>query len=207
MRLLRAYAATAQLAATEEMQYRTKAFLLLLGFLIEPIVYLAVWRTVAEAQGGVLGGFTISTLTSYYIVWTLVRAMNLALTPYVWDWRIQRGRLNDFVLQPMHPFHRDMAWFIGTKPIWIMLWIPVAAVLWLTFRPAFSPTPFQVIAFAVVIWSAFALRQCILYLLGLVSFWTTKASSIFEIMIAAELLLSGHLPTVRGSRGRSDGIR
>ena len=176
-----------------EMQYRTAAFLLLVGFLFELIVYLVVWRSVAESQGGAIGGYTAEAFTAYYIVWTLVRAMNLALTPYVWDWRIQRGRLSEFLVQPAHPFHRDLGWFAGTKFLWILLWIPVAIVLTLTFKPDLSPTLFQVASFAVVIWTGFVVRFIVLYLMGMVTFWTTRASALFEIIIAAELLLSGRL--------------
>jgi ABC-2 type transport system permease protein len=52
--------------------------------LIEPFVYLVVWRTVAESAGDV-GGYDVAAFTSYFIVWTLVRNMNLAQSPYGWD--------------------------------------------------------------------------------------------------------------------------
>ena len=92
IRVARYYGAQMRHSLVGELQYRTAAFLLLVGFLFEPIVYLVVWRSVAESQGGAVGGYTAAAFTAYFIVWTLVRAMNLALTPYVWDWRIQRGR-------------------------------------------------------------------------------------------------------------------
>jgi len=193
IRVARYYGAQMRHSLIGELQYRTAAFLLLVGFLFEPIVYLVVWRSVAESQGGAVGGYTAAAFTAYFIVWTLVRAMNLALTPYVWDWRIQRGRLSEFLVQPAHPFNRDLGWFAGTKFLWIVLWIPVAAVLTLTFRPELSPTLFQVFSFAVVIWSGFVVRFLILYVMGMITFWTTRASAIFEIVIAAELLLSGRL--------------
>lgn len=193
IRTARYYGAQIRHSLIAEMQYRTAAFLLLIGFLFEPIVYLVVWRSIAESQGGAIGGYTATAFTAYYIVWTLVRAMNLALTPYVWDWRIQRGRLSEFLIQPAHPFHRDLAWFAGTKFVWIVLWIPVAVVLTLTFKPELSPTAFQIVSFAVVIWSGFVVRFLVLYLVGMITFWTTRASALFEIIIAAELLLSGRL--------------
>jgi len=52
--------------------------------LIEPFVYLVVWRTVAESAGDV-GGYDVAAFTSYFIVWTLVRNVNLAQSPYGWD--------------------------------------------------------------------------------------------------------------------------
>lgn len=193
MALGRYYVAEMRNAILHELQYRTAAFLLLVGFLIEPIVYLVVWRTVAEAQGGAIGGYTADGFTAYYIVWTLVRAMNLALTPYAWEWRIRGGRLNDLLLKPIHPFHRDFAFFAGSKFVWIAMWIPIAAVLYFTFRPDVTPTLFQWITFGVAIWGGFAVRHMILFVIGMLNFWTTRASAFFETVIAAELLLSGRL--------------
>lgn len=191
--LLRYYRAGSRIGVLRDLQYRGSTFLYLVGFLVEPTVYLTVWTTVAEAQGGSVGTYSTGQLAAYYIVWTLVRVMNLAYTPYGWEWRIRGGRLNEFLSQPIHPFHRDFSFFIGSKVIWLLLWLPVAGVLSWTFKPDLSPTLTQIAGFAVAIWGGFAVRFVLLYLMGLVSFWTTRASALFEIIMAGELLLSGRL--------------
>ena len=191
-RLLATYAAEAKVGVQNQFQYRVSVFFQLLGFLIEPIVYLVVWRTVV-AQSGPVGGYDIADFTAYYIVWTLVRNMNLALTPYVWEWWIQRGRVSDALLKPVHIYHRELASFAGFKIVWILAWIPVAGALAFAFNLSLSPTWFEVGAFLIAIWGGFVLRHSIQFLIGLVTFWTTRASALFEIVIAAELLLSGRL--------------
>ena len=191
--LARYYVAEMRMGASRELQYRASAYFLLIGFLVDPVVYLVVWTTVAEAQGGSVAGYTSDAFAAYFIVWTLVRAMNLALTPYVWDWRVQRGRLSDFLLRPIHPIHRDIAWFAGSKLVWIVMWLPIAFVLFLTFRPSVSPSAWQVVGFSIAIWGGFVVRFLVLYVLGLLSFWTTRASAVFEIVVAGELVLSGRL--------------
>lgn len=83
----------------------------LIGMVAEPIIYLVVWSTVARDQGGSVGGYTPRTLAAYYIVWTLVRNMNIVFTPYGWEWRIRRGVLSANLLRPVHPLHFDIAYF------------------------------------------------------------------------------------------------
>jgi len=192
IRLLAVYAAEAKIGVQDQFQYRIAVFFNILGFLIEPIVYLVVWRTVAE-QAGPIGGYDADDFTAYYIVWTLVRNMNLALTPYVWEWWIRHGRVSDALLKPVNLYHRQLAVFGGFKVVWILVWIPIAAVLILIFRPTISPTPFEILTFFVAIWLGYIIRFSVLWLMGLVSFWTTRASALFEIIVAAELLLSGRL--------------
>jgi ABC-2 type transport system permease protein len=51
----------------------------------------------------------------------------------------------------------------------------------------------EVMVFLVAIWGAYLIRTMALWLLGMVTFWTTRASAIFETYMMAELLLSGRL--------------
>ena len=120
-------------------------------------------------------------------------AMNISLTPYVWDGRIQRGRINDHLTMPLHLFHRDLASFAGWKPMWIAWWIPLAAMLVAVFQPRFGRHRGRWWRSWSPSWTAFVLRFIILWVLGLISFWTTRASALFEIVMTAEILLSGRL--------------
>ena len=62
--------------------------------------------------------------------------MNIVFTPYGWEWRIREGELSAALLRPLHPLHDDIAGFAGWKVVTIVLWLPIAAVLWLAFDPS-----------------------------------------------------------------------
>ena len=66
----------------------------MLGMVAEPVIYLVVWSTIAESAGGAVNGLTPGDFAAYYIVWTLVRNMNIVFTPYGWEWRIREGELS-----------------------------------------------------------------------------------------------------------------
>ena len=176
-----------------QFQYRAATYFWMIGMLAEPIVYLVVWTTIAEQQGGSVQGITTGEFAAYYIVWTLVRNMNIVFTPFGWEWRIRQGELSAALLRPMHPLHDDLAGFGGMKPVVILLWLPVAAVLWLAFDPVLDPTLLECVVFFFAIWGAYLIRTMFMSMLGMVTFWTTRVSAIFELFIAAELLLSGRL--------------
>jgi ABC-2 type transport system permease protein len=187
------YLTVARTAVMQQFQYRTANYFYMIGMVAEPVIYLVVWSTVAAAQGGEVGGYTPGAFAAYYIVWTLVRNMNIVFTPYGWEWRIKDGTLSGELLRPIHPIHTDIAFFGGWKLVVIVLWLPLAAVLALIFRPELSPTWLEVAVFAVAIWGAFLIRTMFLWALGMVSFWTTRVSALFELYFALELLLSGRL--------------
>jgi ABC-2 type transport system permease protein len=176
-----------------EFQYRAATYFWMIGMLAEPIVYLVVWTTIADQHGGSVQGITTGEFAAYYIVWTLVRNMNIVFTPYGWEWRIRQGELSAALLRPIHPLHDDLAGFAGMKPVVILLWLPVAAVLWIAFDPVLDPTLLECVVFFFAIWGAYLIRTMFMSMLGMVTFWTTRVSAIFELFIAAELLLSGRL--------------
>jgi ABC-2 type transport system permease protein len=190
---LRLYATLGRQAISTNFQYRLNNFLYLLGMIAEPVVYLVVWSSIARRQGGSIEGYTPGTFAAYYIVWTLVRNMNITFTPFGWEERIREGQLSGQLLRPMHPIHYDSGWFAGWKVVSILLWLPIAGALTLVFDPAIDPTWQQVAVFAVAIWGAFLLRTVLLWMLGLITFWTTRVTAMFEAFFAAELLMSGRL--------------
>lgn len=174
-------------------QYRVANYLYLVGAIAEPVIYLVVWSTVAVQQGGSVGGFTAGGFAAYFIVWTLVRNMNIALTPWAWEERVRGGELSAMLLRPLHPFHYDLGFLAGWKVVVILMWLPIATILSLLFHPEFDFGPIEVAAFAVSIWGAYVLRSLFLWLLGLVTFWTTRVGPFFQIFFTLELLLSGRL--------------
>ena len=176
-----------------QFQYRVAQYLYMIGMLAEPIVYLVVWTTIAEQQGGSVQGITTGQFAAYYIVWTLVRNMNIVFTPYGWEGRIREGELSAALLRPIHPLHDDLAAFAGWKPVVIVFWLPIAAVLWLIFEPVIDPTLLEVAVFFFAIWGAYLIRTMFMSMLGMITFWTTRVSAVFELFIAFELLLSGRL--------------
>jgi len=182
-----------RVAILNNIQYRVANYFYMIGMIAEPVIYLVVWSTIARQQGGAVGGLTSGQLAAYYIVWTLVRQMNIVFTVYGWDERIRQGELSAMLLQPLFPIHWDIAFLAGWKLVTIVMWLPIAVVLTLVFSPALNIRVIDVAVFAVAIWGAYLVRTMLYWILGMASFWTTRAGPLFQLMFTAELLLSGRL--------------
>ena len=187
------YLTQMKIAVLQQFQYPVANYFYMFGMIAEPVIYLVVWSTVARAQGGTAGGYTPGDFAAYYIVWTLVRNMNIIFTPYGWEERIRTGELSGMLLRPVHPIHNDLGFFAGWKFVVIVLWLPIAAILSLLFQPTFDPRPIDVVVFAFAIWGAYLIRSVNYWILGMVTFWTTRVGPIFQLVFTAELLLSGRL--------------
>ena len=97
------------------------------------------------------------------------------------------------LMRPIHPIHADVAFFAGWKFVVILLWLPLAAILSWIFKPTFDIRLMEVVVFFLAIWSAYLIRTMLLSLLGMITFWTTRVSAIFELYFGLELILSGRL--------------
>jgi ABC-2 type transport system permease protein len=187
------YLTTMRTAIVNQFQYRVAQYFYMLGMVAEPIVYLVVWTTIANESGGEVNGITAGEFAAYYIVWTLVRNMNVVFGAPYWEWRIREGRMSEQLLRPLHPLHNDVAWFAGSKLVLIVLWLPIAAGLAIAFEPTLDPTPLEVVVFFFAIWGAYLLRTMLQSTLGMLCFWTTRGAAIFDLYMMTELLLSGRL--------------
>ena len=187
------YLTTMRLAVQQQFQYRTANYFWMLGMVAEPVIYLVVWTTIADQQGGSVQGLTAGYFAAYYIVWTLVRNMNIVFGAPFWEERIREGELNKDLLRPVLPLHYDIAFFAGWKVVVIVLWIPLAIGLSLVFDPVLDPRPAEIAVFAVAIWGAYLLRTMFQEALGMLCFWTTRGAAIFDLWMMTELLLSGRL--------------
>ena len=187
------YGTTMRTQIQTQFQYRVAMYMYTVGMVAEPTIYLVVWRTIANTHGGAVDGVTAPQFAAYYIVWTFVRVMNIVFTPYGWEQRIREGQLSGQLLRPLHPIHYDLASFAGQKIPWLILYLPIAVGLSLVFHPALHPSVLGVVVFGIAIWGAYLIRSLNGFTLGMITFFTTRASAVFQIWFLAELLLSGRL--------------
>ncbi len=192
-RLFDFYVVATKMSMMTQFQYRLQSFLYVMWLVIEPVIYLVVWSTIARSNGGSVNGFTPGAFAAYYIVWMLVRQMNIVRASQDWEWRIQHGQLSTELMRPIHPVHNDISDFAGSKVFMILIWLPMAAALAWFFKPTLHPTWIQGVVFFISIWLAYLLRSLVTALLGMISFWTTRVGAIFDLYFALELLLSGRL--------------
>jgi hypothetical protein len=77
--MLNYYLTQIKISIIAQFQYRAANWFYFISMLAEPIIYLVVWSTVTRQGSGAVAGYTAGEFAAYYIVWTLVRQMNIVL--------------------------------------------------------------------------------------------------------------------------------
>ena len=190
--MLHIYRRLWQVNWAEQWQYRANLLMYLLYWLVSPVVYLAVWITVANSQGSV-NGLTANDFVTYYLTLLIVVQLTSDITIHLLASKIQDGTLSGDLLRPIHPILTNILvnniafkalTFIGLIPVWL--------VLCALFHPNYSSVTGSSLLLAI---PAILLGFSIGFLLGAtltcLAFWTTRVYAIGEFYTALVILFSG----------------
>src|SRR5688500_553545 len=71
--------------------YRRAVAIWLLSTVMQPLVSLVVWRTVAGSNDGSTGGFTANEYTAYFVAVMIVNHLTFIWHMWEFEWRIRTG--------------------------------------------------------------------------------------------------------------------
>ncbi len=175
-----------------DLQYRPAILIWLLLGIAQPLVMLAIWWSVAG--GGEVGGYGRSEFARYFFALMLVDQLTLAWDIWYVDRWIREGELNYRLVRPVDPIHEavadNLAYKAGTASSLVVVWGVVAA-FWPAVRVPLEPLRWLGALVAVVL--AAGIRFLVSYVHGLLAFWTTRASGLFELHYGISLFLAGRI--------------
>lgn len=187
------YAIQLKTSLLVQFQYRAAMLIWLIGRVIEPVMYLVVWTTVANAQGGTVGTMSTGDLAAYYIVYMVVNQITFTWIMWEYEYYIKNGTLAGLLLRPIHPIHRDLADNLAYKVLTTGALLPVAVVLGFAFHPSFETTWWMILAFIPALILAYLLRFVLEWTLAMAAFWTTRVSALNQLYYTTIFFLAGRL--------------
>jgi ABC-2 type transport system permease protein len=191
--LVTMYAARFRISLALNITYRGAVVIWLIGLILQPLVTLVVWTTVAETQGGTVNGFTTSEYAAYFIILMIVDNLTFTWVMYEFEWRVRTGFFSSALLRPVHPIHEDVTGNLSFKLLGLCGVIPAAILLTFAFDADFTAPLRNVIVFFPALVMAMALRFVIEWSLALLAFWMTRTSAVFQLYHSVSLFLAGNV--------------
>ena len=119
------------------LQYRAALVIWLIGHVLEPLVYLAVWTTVARSSAaGSVGGYSAADFAAYFMVLMLVNHVTYTWIMWEYEYRVRHGRSPSRCCARCTP-STPTSPTTTSKIVTLPLILAAAAVLVLVFRPMF----------------------------------------------------------------------
>jgi ABC-2 type transport system permease protein len=190
--MFRIYKRFWQVNWAQQWQYRANLVMYLLYWLVSPVVYLAIWSSVANAQGSVKG-LTANDFVTYYMTMVVVDVLVSDITIHILAYKIQDGTLSSDLIRPVHPvLTGTLMDNLAFKALTFAALVPVWGLLCLLLRPDFSAVTLRSVLLTV---PALLLSYGMNFFLGAtitsVAFWTTRVYSVSEFFFALGMLFSG----------------
>jgi len=189
---LERYGALFRAAWLVDLQYRAAILIWLLLGVAQPLVMLTIWWSVAG--GGAVGGYGQSQFARYFFAVMLVDQLTLAWDIWYIDRWVREGELNFRLVRPFNPVHEaiadNLAYKVRSASLVVAVWLIVAAV-WPAVRLPVEPARWAAAALAIVL--AAALRFLVSFSHGLLAFWTTRATGVFQLHQGLSMFLAGRI--------------
>jgi ABC-2 type transport system permease protein len=181
-----------QINWAEQWQYRANLIMYLMYGLVSPVVFLSVWRSVAQSQGAV-GGLSANDFTIYYLTLLIVDKLTSEITIHILAYKIQDGTLSGELLRPVHPILTGtLVYNLAFKVLTFLALVPIWIVLVLVFKPDFSAVTLLNVLIAIpVMVLSFTINFLLGSIITCVAFWTTRVYSLSEFMYGIVMLLGG----------------
>lgn len=179
-----------------QFQYRAAMSIWMIGRVLEPVVYLVVWATVAQARGGTVGDYNAADFAAYYIVLMIVNQFTFTWIMHEYDYRIRQGALSVLLLKPVHPIHSDIADNISYKVLMSVIVFPTAIFLYLLFDPNLIFHLQTFVLFLLSLTIAFLMRFFVEWTLAQIAFLTTRNEAINQMYFTLGLFLSGRIAPI-----------
>jgi ABC-2 type transport system permease protein len=190
--MLNIYKRTWQVVWAEQWQYRANLLMYLLFWLISPIVFLAVWASIATANGTV-GGLNTNDFVVYYLMMLFVSIVTADITIHVFTHKIQDGSLSSELLLPVHPvLMRALIVNLGFKALQLIVFIPAWMLLIAVFQPQFGVTGQSAALGAIACVLGFGVNFLLGAIIACIAFWTTRVYTLDALIrFAIGRMLSG----------------
>jgi ABC-2 type transport system permease protein len=172
-------------------------FLFRAGFSLIPLLAtIYLWRTVYGGQSSPVGGYSLASMISYYLLVTIVDTLTVVNED---DWQIaadiKDGNISQFLLKPINYLTYRLCLFFSGKIIFTLVsMVPVGIFVFCLRQYFVAPAGgWALVCFLLSTVLAALLQFFMSYTLALLAFWLLEVSTVIFMAFAFEYLAGGHV--------------
>ncbi len=190
-RTLRAIPTLLRVGAAETVAYRAEFLIWILTTTL-PLVMLGLWTSVAEEAP--FRGYRSADFVAYYLATLIVRNLTGSWVAWQISEEIRLGSMSMRMLRPIHPFVAFSMSHIAAIPFRGVVALPIAVALLISSGASSLTTePLQLALIIPSLILAWLITFSILFALGCLAFFVTRAMALLNLYFGLFSLLSGYL--------------
>lgn len=186
------YVAQLKTSLAVQFQFRMSLAIWMIGRVVQPLIYLVIWTTIARSRGGSVNGYNQGEFAAYFIMQMIVSQATFSWIMWEYDHMIRSGQFNFKLLRPVHPIHADVADNLAYKILTLVILIPATLFLAWLFPPSFKLQFWSLAAGVLAIILAFVVRFTLEWTIAMAALWTNRVSAINQTYEVILVFLSGN---------------
>jgi ABC-2 type transport system permease protein len=189
--VLRALPTLLRVGVAETVAYRAELIVWVLTLTL-PLVMLALWTSVASE--GPFRGFSSEAFVAYYLATLITRNLTSSWVSWQISEEVRLGTIAMRLLRPVPPFVALAASHVAALPLRSLVALPVAVALLLSSgASALTREPLQLALVAPSLALAWLIAFGLMFTVGALAFFVTRASGLFSAYFTLYVPLSGYL--------------
>jgi ABC-2 type transport system permease protein len=177
-------------------QYRANVAIWSITGMLQVVVYLSVWRAVAEASGGSTGGYTAAQFAGYFCMALVVREATFSYVAWFLAGNVQDGGIAKLLARPQHPVAYFLADMTAFRMASLLVVLPSAAALFVAFDAEVDTSLPAVLVAIALLPAASTLRMLLDALIGLTSVKLIRINGILAAYYTVVLFFSGQFAPI-----------
>jgi ABC-2 type transport system permease protein len=170
-------------------------FRIVFGF-VPLLATIYLWRAIYRDPSSSVPGYTLLTMTSYYLIVTVVDVLTAVSED---DWQIaadiKDGNISQFLVKPINYLYYRLCLFFSGRMIYVLVAaLPLGLFIFFLRKYFVLPAdPFTLGYFLVSVLLTALLQFFTSYAMAMLAFWVLEVSTFIFMLYALEYIASGHL--------------
>lgn len=185
------YISILRLGWLDAIEYRTEFFISVFSWGIRLVIAVFLWIAVAEANNGVIGSYTATSILQYFFIVQIISSFTFSRVGFDIARDIYRGDFANFLLKPMNYLVFRFIHEISKNAFRTSLGLVIfGSILFFSLGGISLPLWKIPLVLAAVI-GAYAVNFCLVAIVALSAFWITNATRLAFIYFGVLTIFSG----------------
>lgn len=177
-------------------QYRANVAIWAFTGMLQVIVYMSVWRAVAEASGGSTAGYTAAEFAGYFCALIVVREATFSFVAWHLASHVQEGTIGTLLARPQHPGVYLIGEMTSFRTASLLLVVPISALLFLAYDAVVHTTAGAVLVAIALLPLGSMVRVLADLLLGLSAVKLIRINGLYAGYYTVVLFFSGQFAPI-----------
>lgn len=188
---MKKYLSILRIGWLDAIEYRTEFFVSVFSWGIRLVIAVFLWLAVAEANKGVIGGYTFRQILSYFFLVQIISSFTFSRVGFDIAHDIYRGDFGNFLMKPVHYLILRLFHEMSKNAFRTIIAVAIFGGILALALPSITFHVWKIPVALLAISGAYLLNFLIVCIIAISAFWITNSTRLMFIYFGILTIFSG----------------